>query len=103
MRAQKMLASAERSAPEHTYHVVRDSIMTYFADRLNTDARTIQLQEIELAMARHDLDERLQAQLVACLTMVDESLYAPFEAASAAVLVKNCAKLLAAVDARWKP
>ena len=102
MHAQKMLASAHKAGPEKAYHIVRASVVKYFADKLNVDVGTIQDQDIELAMAEHDLDERLQQQVVACIRMVDEGLYAPFEAVDADTLIKNSAKLLVAVDARWQ-
>jgi hypothetical protein len=101
MHAQKMLASAHKAGSEKAYHIVRASVVTYFADKLNADVGAIQDQDIEQAMAKQGLDERLQAQVFACLALVDEGLYAPFEAVNADTLIKNSAKLLAAVDARW--
>lgn len=100
-KAQKTLASARRGESEKIYHIVRVCVVTYFADKLNVDAATLQPQEIGEAMASYGLDERLQAQVFVCLAAVDEALYAPFPAADSDMLASNCAKLLAAVDARW--
>lgn len=103
VRAQKKLESAQRAAPEQVCRAIRDSVLMYFADKLNTDAGSIQYEDIERAMARHGLDERLQTQVFGCLSLVDEMLYAPFEADNSDSLIKNSIKLLIAVDARWKP
>jgi hypothetical protein len=100
--AQKMLASAHKAGPEKVYHIIRASMTTYFADKLNADAGTLRDEDIERAMAEHQLDERLQSQVFSCLALVDEGLYAPFETTNVDVLLKNSAKLLAAVDARWQ-
>jgi hypothetical protein len=100
--AQKMLASAHKAGPEKAYHIIRASMTTYFADKLNADAGTLRDEDIERAMAEHQLDERLQSQVFSCLALVDEGLYAPFETTNVDVLLKNSAKLLAAVDARWQ-
>jgi hypothetical protein len=102
VRAHKRLSSAHHAAPHKAYRIVRESLVMYFADKLNGSVGTLQDEHIELAMQQSILDERLQMQILACLALADEGLYAPFEAARADALVKNSMKLLAAVDAQWK-
>jgi hypothetical protein len=103
MRVQKLLADAGQSSDAETaYRMIRTGVTGYFADKLNCDAALLNYQDIEASLLAHSIRGDLQSEILACLELADQGLYAPLQNVEARSLSQRTIKLLGLIDNRWE-
>lgn len=99
-RALKALAQAHQT--NEPYRLVRNALLTYFADKVNTTPQTLSYLDIEGVLRQHGLVPEYSTPILASLEQIDRSLYAPDSGQQNPQLTPQTARLLEALDRRWK-
>ena len=97
-----MLSAAHKAHSEDGYRIIREGITTYFADRLDAPHGSISYPDIEAALANAMIEPALRSEVLQCLDMADQGLYAPFSEDNADALARQTGVALAAVDTCWE-
>lgn len=98
-RALGMLAQAGRS--NQPYRIVREALLTYFADKMNMSSHTLSYLDIENALRQRGLETEPGSAVAAYLEQIDRALYAPGETPQNPEMIQEAARILEALDIRW--
>ena len=101
-QAQDSLAQAQKQPASAASRLIWDSIMYYFADKLNQPAAMLDYEDLEAAMQQHGVQPEIAVHVLNSLQRLDQARYAPFENQDARSLTDQVAKILTRVDMVWQ-
>ena len=94
------LAAAQRS--QDPYRNIREALLTYFGDKMNSAPSTLSYLDIEVVMQQQGIEQETSNRVFSYLEQIDQAFYAPGNADQNPQMVQQITDLMEALDRSWE-